>query len=85
MSKPDWIGWIKAGGLFDGIVARLPESTFMALRILNENLFQKTELSASVCIVGAGIAGLVAATRLARTRTGVLSSWKAALATSSHV
>ena len=38
----------------------------MALRILNESLFQTTELSASVCIVGAGIAGLVAATRLAR-------------------
>jgi choline dehydrogenase-like flavoprotein len=51
---------------FDGIVARLPESTFMALRILSESLFQTTELSASVCIVGAGIAGLIAATRLAR-------------------
>jgi choline dehydrogenase-like flavoprotein len=51
---------------FDGIVARLPESSFMALRILNESLFQTTELSASVCIVGAGIAGLVAAIRLAR-------------------
>jgi choline dehydrogenase-like flavoprotein len=38
----------------------------MALRILNESLSQTTELSASVCIVGAGIAGLVAATRLAR-------------------
>ena len=38
----------------------------MALRILNESLFQTTELSASVCIVGAGIAGLVAAIRLAR-------------------
>ena len=39
----------------------------MALRILNEASSPTTELSASVCIVGAGIhAGLIAATRLAR-------------------
>jgi choline dehydrogenase-like flavoprotein len=38
----------------------------MALRILDLISFQKTELSASVCIVGAGFAGLIAATRLAR-------------------
>lgn len=40
----------------------------MALRILSEACSQTTELCASVCIVGAGIAGLVAATRLARDR-----------------
>jgi choline dehydrogenase-like flavoprotein len=40
----------------------------MALRILSEACSQTTEVSASVCIVGAGIAGLVAATRLARDR-----------------
>lgn len=38
----------------------------MALRKLDDASLQTTELSASVCIVGAGIAGLVAATRLAR-------------------
>ncbi len=38
----------------------------MALRILDQVSSQKTELSASVCIVGAGVAGLIAATRLAR-------------------
>jgi choline dehydrogenase-like flavoprotein len=38
----------------------------MALRILSETCCQTIELSASVCIVGAGFAGLVAATRLAR-------------------
>jgi choline dehydrogenase-like flavoprotein len=38
----------------------------MALRILDQSSSQKTDLSASVCIVGAGIAGLIAATRVAR-------------------
>jgi choline dehydrogenase-like flavoprotein len=38
----------------------------MALRILNESSSPTTDLSASVCIVGAGIAGLIAATRLAQ-------------------
>ena len=38
----------------------------MALRKLDEASSRTIELSASVCIVGAGIAGLVAATRLAR-------------------
>jgi choline dehydrogenase-like flavoprotein len=38
----------------------------MALRKLDEAFSRTIELSASVCIVGAGIAGLVAATRLAR-------------------
>jgi choline dehydrogenase-like flavoprotein len=38
----------------------------MALRILNESSSPATDLSASVCIVGAGIAGLIAATRLAQ-------------------
>src|ERR1700723_2805327 len=38
----------------------------MALRILAQVFSQKTELSASVCIVGAGVAGLIAAARLAR-------------------
>jgi nucleoside-diphosphate-sugar epimerase/choline dehydrogenase-like flavoprotein len=38
----------------------------MALRTLDHVSSQKTELSASVCIVGAGFAGLIAATRLAR-------------------
>jgi choline dehydrogenase-like flavoprotein len=38
----------------------------MALRKLGEIVSEKTQLSASVCIVGAGIAGLVAATHLAR-------------------
>jgi choline dehydrogenase-like flavoprotein len=38
----------------------------MALRKLDEAFSGTIELSASVCIVGAGIAGLVAATRLAR-------------------
>jgi len=37
----------------------------MALRILDRVCSQKTDLSASVCIIGAGIAGLIAATRLA--------------------
>ena len=40
----------------------------MALRILDQVFSQKTELSASVCIVGAGVAGLIAATRLARVK-----------------
>ena len=40
----------------------------MALRILDQVSSQKTELSASVCIVGAGVAGLIAATRLARNK-----------------
>jgi choline dehydrogenase-like flavoprotein len=38
----------------------------MALRVLDQISSDKIELSASVCIVGAGIAGLIAATRLAR-------------------
>ena len=38
----------------------------MALRKLDDASLETTELSASVCIVGAGIAGLIAATRLAR-------------------
>ena len=38
----------------------------MALRVLDKISSDKIELSASVCIVGAGIAGLIAATRLAR-------------------
>ena len=38
----------------------------MALRILDHISSQKSELSASVCIVGGGVAGLIAATRLAR-------------------
>jgi choline dehydrogenase-like flavoprotein len=38
----------------------------MALRILDQISSDKIELSASVCIVGAGIAGLIAGTRLAR-------------------
>ncbi len=42
------------------------ERKLMPLRRLSETLVEATELSASVCIVGAGIAGLVAATRLAR-------------------
>jgi choline dehydrogenase-like flavoprotein len=40
----------------------------MALRALDDTSSQTTELSASVCIVGAGIAGLIAAARLARDR-----------------
>jgi choline dehydrogenase-like flavoprotein len=40
----------------------------MALRILDQVCSQKTDLSASVCIIGAGIAGLIAATRLARNK-----------------
>ena len=40
----------------------------MALRILDQVSSQKSELSASVCIVGAGFAGLIAATRLARNK-----------------
>jgi choline dehydrogenase-like flavoprotein len=40
----------------------------MALRILDQVCSQETDLSASVCIVGAGIAGLIAATRLARNK-----------------
>jgi choline dehydrogenase-like flavoprotein len=40
----------------------------MALRILDQVFSQTTELSASVCIVGAGVAGLIAATRLARVK-----------------
>jgi choline dehydrogenase-like flavoprotein len=38
----------------------------MALRVLDQVSSQRTELSASVCIVGAGVAGLIVATRLAR-------------------
>jgi choline dehydrogenase-like flavoprotein len=38
----------------------------VALRILDHVSPQKIELSASVCIVGAGVAGLIAAARLAR-------------------
>ncbi len=38
----------------------------MALRVLDQISSDKIELSASVCIVGAGFAGLIAATRLAR-------------------
>jgi choline dehydrogenase-like flavoprotein len=38
----------------------------MALRELDQISSDKIELSASVCIVGAGMAGLIAATRLAR-------------------
>jgi choline dehydrogenase-like flavoprotein len=38
----------------------------MALRALDQTSSQTTELSASVCIVGGGIAGLIAAARLAR-------------------
>ena len=38
----------------------------MALRVLAETGSATTNVSASVCIVGAGIAGLIAATRLAR-------------------
>ena len=38
----------------------------MALRALDQTSCQSTELSASVCIVGGGIAGLIAAARLAR-------------------
>jgi choline dehydrogenase-like flavoprotein len=40
----------------------------MALQLLDQASSQKTELSASVCIVGAGVAGLIAATRLARNK-----------------
>ncbi len=40
----------------------------MALRVLDQAASLKTELSASVCIVGAGIAGLIAGTRLARNK-----------------
>src|SRR5580658_10577672 len=40
----------------------------MAIRILDQLSSQRAELSASVCIVGAGIAGLIAATRLARNK-----------------
>jgi len=40
----------------------------MALRIIDQLSSQETDLSASVCIVGAGIAGLLAATRLARNK-----------------
>jgi choline dehydrogenase-like flavoprotein len=42
------------------------ESNDMALRELEQISSETIELSASVCIVGAGIAGLIAATRLAR-------------------
>lgn len=38
----------------------------MALRVLDQISAEQLEVSASVCIVGAGIAGLIAATRLAR-------------------
>ncbi len=38
----------------------------MALRVLDQISSDKIDLSASVCIVGAGFAGLIAATRLAR-------------------
>jgi choline dehydrogenase-like flavoprotein len=38
----------------------------MALRVLDQISSDKIESSASVCIIGAGIAGLIAATRLAR-------------------
>jgi choline dehydrogenase-like flavoprotein len=40
----------------------------MALRALDQTSSQTTELSGSVCIVGAGIAGLIAAARLARNK-----------------
>jgi choline dehydrogenase-like flavoprotein len=40
----------------------------MALRILDQLSSNKEELPASVCIVGAGFAGLLAATRLARNK-----------------
>jgi choline dehydrogenase-like flavoprotein len=38
----------------------------MALRLMDQTASPVTELSATVCIVGAGVAGLIAATRLAR-------------------
>ena len=44
----------------------LTDREVMALRKLDDACLQTTELSASVCVVGAGIAGLVAATRLAQ-------------------
>ncbi|NPC57476.1 GMC oxidoreductase [Caenimonas soli] len=40
----------------------------MALRALDQTPSQTTELAASVCIIGAGIAGLIAAVRLARNK-----------------
>jgi len=41
----------------------------MAIRILSETDARITSRSASVCVVGAGVAGLIAATRLARDKT----------------
>jgi choline dehydrogenase-like flavoprotein len=40
----------------------------MALRVLGQTSSSEINLSASVCIIGAGIAGLIAGTRLARNR-----------------
>jgi choline dehydrogenase-like flavoprotein len=40
----------------------------MAIRILDQLSSQRAELSASACIIGGGVAGLIAATRLARNK-----------------